>query len=260
MKHNQGHIAPSKRRGTASTLQVITMFFVAFLAIIIAYVCTSGTIAVGFGEGEKSEEINDMVTPIHQTSFTDETKTDIDVLQKSASRDVSGLYQEIYNEQEAKRKAEEEAARKHELECIDNTNKRKAACGATNDGIDFSIGKTAFVDLWGARIDKYLKGSDLEGYGRKFAECAFEYGMDPRVSPAISNTESTKGAHCFRSHNAWGWMGSASWSDWDTAIDAHVKGLSEGYDYTISLSFAQKYCPPTYQDWYTKTLAELNTI
>lgn len=241
-------------------LPMLLLVTVGILAVVAAYVLSNITQAVGFGSVEESEVINDRSVTNEQVIFSEEVKTDIDILQTSASRDVSNLYQEIYTEQEEKRKAEEEAARRHEQECIDNANRRKEACGATNDGIDFNIGKSAFVEYWGARIDRYLQGSTMQGLGKKYAEAAFEYGMDPRVSPAISNTESTKGANCFRSHNAWGWMGSSGWSDWETAIDAHVKGLSEGYDYTISLAFAQKYCPPTYQDWYSKTSYQLTLI
>ena len=103
-------------------------------------------------------------------------------------------------------------------------------------------------------------GSPLSGYGATFAEAAWENGVDPRFSPAISNTESTKGLNCFRSHNAWGWMGNTSWGSWNESINAHVQGLAKGYGYTISLANANKYCPPTYEDWYAKTLAQMQLI
>lgn len=115
------------------------------------------------------------------------------------------------------------------------------------------------VDSWAARIDAYLAGSPLAGHGRTFAEAALRYGVDPRWSPAISCIESSKGAACFRSHNAWGW-GDSSWSNWDEAINAHVAGLASGYGYTISLSAAKKYCPPSYRLWYSSVLSEMNSI
>jgi hypothetical protein len=115
------------------------------------------------------------------------------------------------------------------------------------------------VSDWAARIDAYLAGSPLGGHGRTFAEAAWDYNVDPRWSPAISCIESSKGAICFRPYNAWGW-GSSSWGDWDSAIRSHVAGLSAGYGYTISPSAAQKYCPPTWQDWYSSVLAEMNSI
>ena len=80
--------------------------------------------------------------------------------------------------------------------------------------------------------------------------------MDPRWSPAISNTESGKGAHCFLPHNAWGW-GASIWFNWTDAIYAHVKGLADGYGYSITYSAAAKYCPPNTANWYNNTLGEM---
>ena len=125
--------------------------------------------------------------------------------------------------------------------------------------IDWSVGREAFIAEWSARIDAYLAGSALEGYGTTFAEAAWENGVDPRWSPAISNTESGKGAVCFLPHNAWGW-GASAWGDWDTAIRDHVAGLAKGYGYSVTLEGAYKYCPPTYVDWYNKTLEQMASI
>lgn len=125
--------------------------------------------------------------------------------------------------------------------------------------VDWSVGKEAFVAEWSGRIDGYLSGSPLEGYGWVFAEAAWDNGVDPRWSPAISNTESSKGAVCFRSHNAWGW-GNSGWGDWETAIRAHVAGLAAGYGYSITVDAAQVYCPPNWQEWYNKTLNEMSYI
>ncbi|MCI1666176.1 MAG: hypothetical protein LKI25_07460 [Atopobiaceae bacterium] len=129
----------------------------------------------------------------------------------------------------------------------------------TTGGVDWSLDKQGFVNEWAPRIDSYLSGSPLSGHGSTFAAAAWDYGVDPRWSPAISNTESSKGLYCFQPHNAWGW-GDVSWDDWDTAIYAHVKGLSSGYGYTISISAAKKYCPPTYMDWYEATLSQMQMI
>lgn len=115
------------------------------------------------------------------------------------------------------------------------------------------------VDGWAARIDAYLAGSPLAGQGRTFAQAALKYGVDPRFSPAISFTESSKGLYCFKPHNAWGW-GSASWSSWEEAIDAHVRGLANGYGGQISIEGAKKYCPPNWRAWYDRTLAQMNMI
>lgn len=114
-------------------------------------------------------------------------------------------------------------------------------------------------DGWAARIDAYLAGSPLAGQGATFAAAAARYGVDPRISPAISTVESSKGAVCFRPHNAWGW-GSSSWSSWEEAIYAHVSGFASGYGSTMSMAVAQKYCPPTASQWYASVVAEMNKI
>lgn len=119
--------------------------------------------------------------------------------------------------------------------------------------------RDAFIAKWAPRIDAYLAGSPLGGHGQTFAEAAWDYNVDPRWSPAISCIESSKGAICFRPYNAWGW-GNSSWSDWDSAIRSHVAGLSAGYGYTISTAAAQKYCPPTWQAWYSSVLSQMYCI
>lgn len=125
--------------------------------------------------------------------------------------------------------------------------------------VDWTVGKEAFVAEWTARIDAYLKGSNLAGYGAVFAETAWTNGVDPRWSPAISNTESTKGRSCFLPYNAWGW-GSRAWSNWTTAIVEHVAGLADDYGYSLTETAALKYCPPTYMNWYKVTLAQMRLI
>lgn len=119
--------------------------------------------------------------------------------------------------------------------------------------------KDQFVSTWSTRIDAYLAGSPLSGYGKTFAEAAWAYGVDPRFSPAISCVESSKGAVCFKPHNAWGW-GSSSWSTWEEAIWAHVAGLASGYGGHLTYSAAQKYCPPTADLWYATVLSEMESI
>ena len=125
--------------------------------------------------------------------------------------------------------------------------------------VDWSVGRDAFIAEWTSRIDAYLEGSPLAGYGSVFAEAAWDNGVDPRWSPAISNTESGKGSVCFRSCNAWGW-GNGGWGDWNTAIQDHVAGLAAGYGYSITPEAAQRYCPPTWESWYEKTLNEMAQI
>lgn len=119
--------------------------------------------------------------------------------------------------------------------------------------------KQNFIDEWTPRLNRYLSGSPLSGYGETFATAAYEYGIDPRYSAAISCIESGKGAHCFRAHNAWGW-GSSGWSSWEEAIYAHAHGLAAGYGYTVSQSAAQKYCPPNWSSWYSNVSSEMSKI
>lgn len=128
-----------------------------------------------------------------------------------------------------------------------------------SNSVDWSDGKSAFVSKWSGRIDAYLSGSPLAGYGSTFAEAAWEYGVDPRFSPAISAVESTKGAYCFRPHNAWGW-GSSSWGSWEEAIWAHVAGLASGYDGYLTYSGAAKYNPANPNGWYSAVQANMNMI
>lgn len=128
-----------------------------------------------------------------------------------------------------------------------------------SSSVDWSDGKSAFVSKWSGRIDAYLSGSPLAGYGSTFAEAAWEYGVDPRFSPAISAVESTKGAYCFRPHNAWGW-GSSSWGSWEEAIWAHVAGLASGYGGYLTYSGAAKYNPANPNGWYSAVQANMNQI
>lgn len=125
--------------------------------------------------------------------------------------------------------------------------------------VDWTVGRDEFIAEWTARIDAYLAGSTLDGYGSIFAEAAWDNGVDPRWSPAVANTESGKGASCFRSHNAWGW-GNSAWGDWETAIRAHVAGLANAYGYSITVGAAQIYCPPNWANWYNDTLGQMSLI
>ena len=129
----------------------------------------------------------------------------------------------------------------------------------SEDDVDWTVPRDEFIATWTARIDRYLKGSPLEGNGVHFATAAWDNVIDPRWSPAISNTESSKGAYCFLPYNAWGW-GQSSFSSWEEAIKYHVAHLKEGYQYTISPSAAEKYCPPTHESWYNNTLNQMKMI
>ena len=192
------------------------------------------------------------------------------VLASTSSRDITaGL--EMVDEREAAEKARIEAdnkaviSRVADKKAMQGVEDSSSSAGQSQldeynlSAVDWSVGKQAFVDEWGARIDAYLSGTNLAGYGRTFAEAAWANGVDPRWSPAISNTESGNGAHCFLPCNAWGW-GSNAWPDWETAINEHVAGLAAGYGYSVTYAAAQKYCPPNSVHWYNNTLGQMALI
>ncbi len=169
---------------------------------------------------------------------------------------------------EAEAQAQEQEAAESEVSSSESTDTSTEGTGGSSggtvappssDGADWSVDKSAFVAEWAPRIDSYLAGSALSGQGSTFAEAAWDYGVDPRWSPAISHVESTKGAYCYYPHNAWGW-GGITWGSWEEAINAHVRGLANGYGYTISIEAAQKYCPPTWEHWYSSVSAQMNMI
>lgn len=183
------------------------------------------------------------------------------------TRSISKATSAIDAEREAERLAAEEAQRQEDLRHTQLAQSHRDAQYASDSGL-LQLGSRKSIGMCrrkssspsGDRASTHTCRAALSGYGTAFAEAAWENGIDPRFSPAISNTESTKGQNCFRSHNAWGWMGDTSWGSWDEAISAHAQGLAKGYGYTISLSNASKYCPPTYEDWYAKTLAQMQQI
>ena len=187
------------------------------------------------------------------------------VLASTSERTVASGFKMIDDREraEAKRVAADNVAVFDRVEAEKAKQGMIHAAGQTYEydlpAVDWSVGKTAFVEEWGARIDAYLSGSPLAGYGSVFAEAAWEHGVDPRWSPAISNTESSKGSVCFLPHNAWGW-GDTGWDNWETAIRTHVAGLASGYGYCITPEAAEKYCPPNHSFWYATTHAQMATI
>lgn len=251
---------------------------VSFAAKIAAVCCSSlvlaGCIGFGFASAGLSASTGNAVFGLGKTTSTqivapavaaeDEfVVEDPDIItagvsiESTAQRNVTVGVEEIAAEEEAARIAAEKAAMEKAQAAREAQLAKEGALALTP--VDFSIGKEAFMAEWTTRIDNYLAGSPLAGYGAVFAEAAWENGVDPRFSPAISNTESSKGRNCFKYHNAWGW-GQSSWGSWEEAINAHVTGLSEGYGHTISVANAKKYCPPTYLDWYQKTLSQMQII
>ena len=181
---------------------------------------------------------------------------------------------------EAQRRAEEEARQQAEAaaaaasashideQAVENGTQEEVAAqpaivseeaDAISNDVSWMSDQDVFVSEWTGRINSYLAGSPLAGQGHSFALAAWNYGVDPRWSPAIAYLESSLGAYCFLPHNAWGW-GDCSWGSWEEAIDDHVRGLARGYGYTVSVSAAQKYCPPNWQHWYDVVSAQMSYI
>lgn len=116
---------------------------------------------------------------------------------------------------------------------------------------DLRISTDAEIEGWGQRIDDYLAGTELAGYGHLFASMAATYQVDPRLSPAISTIESGNGAICAAPYNAWGWGGPgnwASWSSWEEAIEGHVSGLARNGYASMGAEECAMYCDWGYWD------------
>ena len=199
----------------------------------------------------RAERLQEMKDELDQTRRSlSQAKKDADTEAANAEQALAAAQEA---RQEAQRKAQEEAARQAEEAAkveeaqaaaeqaaqteeagkaddaaTDSASNSQESAGTgesssgtvdapSNDGADWTSDRDAFVAQWAGRINAYLAGSPMAGTGETFAEAAWDYGVDPRWSPAISNTESSKGLYCFNSCNAWGW-GSASWDNWDDAI------------------------------------------
>ena len=260
---------------------------------ILAVVC-----GVGFGvaSADSSDELarsgalgfdaaTQQATSQSNASAADDESADNSYYEQStltslSSRNVDAGLKMIADHQEAERKriaAEKEAERlrieaEKEAErlrieaenaaAIERADAMKAKQGYPAYGlseVDWTVGRDAFVNEWAWRIDMYLAGSALSGYGYAFAQAAWDCGVDPRWSPAIADTESGKGSVCFLPYNAWGW-GESSWGDWESAIYAHVAGLADGYGYSITPGAAAVYCPPNTAFWYAHTLEQMSYI
>lgn len=196
---------------------------------------------------------------IHVNSSLAQTQQPVNptIIQETETLEVNDKI-EVMSEQTAKEIASEikaaEEATKAEQEHIE-----AEALAAEQAKLEAENERLNFINEWSVRLNNYLSGSPLSGYGETFASAAYDAGIDPRYSAAISCIESGKGANCFKSHNAWGW-GSSSWSSWEEAIVAHTNGLAAGYGYTVSESAAKKYCPPNWSYWYSNVSNEMSKI
>ncbi|MCL2889601.1 MAG: CMP-2-keto-3-deoxyoctulosonic acid synthetase [Eggerthellaceae bacterium] len=187
------------------------------------------------------------------------------LLTRSTNRNIDQAITEMLAREEAERIAAEEArrlaeiAKKAELEALQARSAGDAAAAGL-DPVDWSMSHDEFVEHWAARIDAFMAGFPLEGQGRHFAEAAWNYGVDPRLSPAIASTESTRGKYCSVPYNAWGWGPHIPFSSWEQGIDIHVRGLKIGGYSPITYEGAQRYCPPTADSWYRETTKTMSYI
>ena len=171
-------------------------------------------------------------------------------------------------EQKRQEAEAQEALAQEALVALQNSRAAKQRSEGATDGADWYMTEDEFIAEWAPRIDAYYVGTPMAGTGEAFARASWLYCIDPRWSPAISTIESSKGAHCIRPHNAWGWGAADSdpyklaseWSSWDEAINAHVSALARGYGYTVSLGKAQAYCPNNAEHWYETVVSEMAKI
>ena len=154
----------------------------------------------------------------------------------------------------ASSKAEKEQAKKEAEQAS------KDSQNASISNVNWSASKQAFVNKWAPRINSYLSGSPTAGTGKAYAAAAWDYGVDPRWAPAISFVESSKGANCFASYNAWGY-GGRSFSSWSDGIYTVVAALgSDLYGGALTQAAAKIYCPPSWQHWYSSCAREMGKI
>lgn len=254
----------------------------AFLVVVALAFCTAlGVSATNYAAADMDASAPDTLDLENDLALMPDA-AEASMLESTTEVDISATVEAIEEKREKariaaekKREAERKAAeerrkaeeKKHQQRAQTNIANWKirvqgdagAAALSGLSPVDWNVSKDQFITTWTNRINSYLAGTALDGYGSTFAEAAWEYGIDPRWSPAISNTESTNGANCFLPHNAWGW-GHSSWATWDEAIWAHVSGLAAHYGYSITYSFAYKYCPPNYNNWFYDTLGQMKRI
>lgn len=169
-------------------------------------------------------------------------------------------------ERAAAAQAADQRAQEDLIAASGGTEEEKAAASqsaaATNSTVNasnvgWSSDKTSFVNEWAPRIDAYLSGSPTAGTGIYYASAAWDNGVDPRWAPAISYVESSLGAVCFRSYNAWGYGGSG-FSSWEEGINRVVSSLGGSlYGGYLTRDAAATYCPTNPDGWYSECAAQM---
>ena len=164
--------------------------------------------------------------------------------------------------QEAERKAarQEAASASTPEEKEEAEKKEESSSQSSASDVDWSSSKSAFVNKWAPRINSHLSGSPTAGLGKVYAAAAWDNGVDPRWAPAISCIESGKGAHCFRTYNAWGY-GGRNFSSWEEGINTVVASLGGPlYGGYLTHAAAETYCPSDPDSWYRNVAAQMARI
>lgn len=210
-----------------------------------------------------SEDIGSLLQSLQYDGDVSDTLGDkiTELAQKKAESESAKqrLQEDVANAQAAAEEANERYKKTKEAK-VAAAQKVSSGTTVTLSTVDWSADKTAFVEEWSSRIDSYLSESPLYGYGKVFASCAYDNNLDPRISPAISLVESSKGAVCFRPYNAWGLMGK-SFSSWEESIAYDCQYMAGSlYNGQINAKTAQTYCPPTWSSWLSKVQTEMTKI
>ena len=255
----------NKAKNRSKTLFLMGAIIVVLIMVVMYIIINENNVRIAGAEYNDANQFgirNNTEGFIKEGSYNPEEQLGQEIIQESAlgstsSRDISAGLANI----EAVLEAEKLELIAQEQAQLDRymSNEAAATYPSGLEPLDLSVGPEEFMSIWTQRIDAYLAGGNLAGMGAVFVEAAWENGVDPRWSPAISMTESTQGSNCFLPYNAWGW-GKSSWSNWSDAIHGHVSGLASGYGFTISTSAAMAYCPPTYMHWFDTTVSEMKKI
>ena len=257
----------ARKLSIASGIVVTLLICCCFMIVQLANAGEKLSDSTSFGIGNQRFSVDAQVGVITDTEFNDPLSFESSqtTISTYSTRDISLAVSTIGHKKEVEAKAIAEAQKAAEIAhiafCKNRRNEHQKKYGMPSDltEINWDQGKDAFIIEWTIKLNRYFLGSPLANTGEIFAQSAWENGIDPRWSAAISNTESSKGLHCFNPYNAWGW-GDSSWNNWIDAISDHVEGLSKSYGYTIHTSFAEKYCPPNCDNWYNNTLSEMKKI
>lgn len=256
------HIAKAIRENAMVAILLVTTLALA-AALIATIMCSTAE-----AETSPVDASGDVVVLDAQTAETvaqnlvalEESNTEMRHQLKEKNEIVADLMEQYVNERSRadeasataeleKKRADDAERRASELQDqLDEIGANVRPAPVEEDVADLTISQ-AEVSAWAARIDHYLEGTTLDGYGQTFAQAACDYGVDPRLSPAIAVLESTAGAYLPAPHNAWGWGGPgnwASWPDWETAIREHTKGLAENGYMPFDQEAGTRYCDLSY--------------